>query len=378
VKTRPEARVRHVEHTIDGATRLVPETYTVHIPVPPRDWDRTVLRGVTGAAAGIVLGSIAWTTTNVGDLLTATVPAPIAYIGAAAYDVPWISCLALEWLARYDADRARAPRHAGHVALAVAMAAVIVHGYVVGALAAGIVGAVISAIAKGLWTLVMRHTAQPLDTRTQEWLRIRRGEVGARLALSAELRRLDEAEDHHAAALAAQQPDARPTPAGLPVTGPSAPPTPEPPTPASPPPPAATATAADETALTTPPTPADDLRILLADAVRAALADAIPPKALSEPAEPHADAPLPPDEPPLTDASEPPARRHYDDPRYEAIRELYETGYRPGTLLMRRAVEAATGEKPGDSTLRTWRGRIETAEPHLEALPAAAVPLRTA
>ncbi|MCQ6250893.1 protein transporter Sec31 [Streptomyces malaysiensis] len=203
MKTRTEPRTRQVPHTINGDTRLVDEHYDVTVPVPPRDWDHIVLNGVTATAAAMVVGSIAWTTANVGDLLTSVTHPAIAYIGALAYDAPWISCLALEWLARYDAARAKIPRIAGHVALVIAMAAVIVHGFLMEAPEAGIVGAVISAIAKGLWTLVMHHTAQPLDSRTQQWLLQRRGEVGGQLALSSALRQLTRAEGKHAAMLAA-------------------------------------------------------------------------------------------------------------------------------------------------------------------------------
>ncbi|MER8158142.1 protein transporter Sec31 [Streptomyces sp. NPDC094472] len=208
MKTRTETRYRQVPHTVNGDTRMVDEEYTVDIPVPPRDWDHTVLTGVQAGAAAFVAASVAWTTANVGDLLAQTVAAGVAYPVAVGYDAPWVGCMALEWLARYDADRARAPRIAGHVALGIAMAAVIVHGFVTGAEAAGIVGAVISALAKGFWTLVMRHTARPLDSRTQQWLLQRRGEVGARLALSGELRQLARVEAQHAAMLASSgQPD---------------------------------------------------------------------------------------------------------------------------------------------------------------------------
>ncbi|MFJ1995297.1 protein transporter Sec31 [Streptomyces asiaticus] len=208
MKTRTQTRTRQVPHTINGDTRMVDEHYDVTVPVPPRDWDHIVLNGVTGVAAAMVVGSIAWTTANVGDLLTTVTHPAIAYTGALAYDAPWISCLALEWLARYDAARAKVPRIAGHIALGIAMAAVIVHGFLMEAPEAGIVGAVISAIAKGLWTLVMHHTAQPLDSRTQQWLLQRRGEVGGQLALSSELRQLARTEAKHAAMLAAYgQPD---------------------------------------------------------------------------------------------------------------------------------------------------------------------------
>ncbi|MFD8866030.1 protein transporter Sec31 [Streptomyces sp. NPDC059590] len=206
MKTRRQLRTRKVPHTIDGITKLVDEEYYVDIPVPPRDWDHAVLTGVQAGAAAFVAASVAWTTANIGDLLSNTVPVGVAYPVAIGYDAPWICCMALEWLARYDAERARAPRNAGHFALAVAMVAVIVHGVVADAAAAGIVGAVISALAKGLWTLVLAHTARPLDPRTQQWLTIRRNEIGARLALGGEQRRLARMEQHAAMLAADGQP----------------------------------------------------------------------------------------------------------------------------------------------------------------------------
>lgn len=203
MKTRTEWRTRKVPHTVNGVTRMVDEEYKVDVPVPPRDWDHIVLTGVQVGAAAFVAASVAWTTANIGDLLSKTVPAGVAYPVAIGYDAPWICCMALEWLARYDAERARAPRKAGHFALAVAMVAVIVHGVVTDATAAGIVGAVISALAKGMWTLVLAHTARPLDPRTQQWLTISRNEIGARLALGGEQRRLARMEEQHAVMVAA-------------------------------------------------------------------------------------------------------------------------------------------------------------------------------
>ncbi|MFT2014614.1 hypothetical protein ACMA1D_02015 [Streptomyces sp. 796.1] len=230
MKTRAETRTRTVPHTINGETRMVPEEYTVRVPVPPRDWDHTVLVGVQAGAAAFVAASVAWTTANVGDLLAATVPAPIAYTVAAGFDVLWIGCMALEWLSRYDADRARAPRRAGHAALGIAMAAVIVHGHIVGALAAGITGALVSALAKGLWTLANQHTAHQLDPRSQQWLAIRRAEIGARLALAGEQRQLARLDAQYAALVASQQdtpdtdpdrPDTRPGQSNTALSGPA-------------------------------------------------------------------------------------------------------------------------------------------------------------
>jgi hypothetical protein len=66
-----------------------------------------------------------------------------------------------------------------------------------------------------------------------------------------------------------------------------------------------------------------------------------------------------------------PARRTYDDPRHDAIRALYETGYRPGTKEMQAAVQAVTGAAPSASGARQMRQVIESVEPELAKYPAA-------
>lgn len=183
MRTRTIRETRQVPHTIDGRTVLVDEPYDVHVPVPPRDWDRTVRTAVLAVAAGIGVASIAWSTASIGALLDLFVLAPAAYAAAAVFDLVWIACMALEWLARYDPARAALPRRAGWVALAIAMAAVAVHGDAEGELVIGIVGATVSGLAKGLWTLVLGHYSRPLDPRTQQWVDIQRAEAEGQLAL---------------------------------------------------------------------------------------------------------------------------------------------------------------------------------------------------
>lgn len=194
MKTRTEQRTRLVPHTVDGETELVTEHYTVDIPAPPRDWDRTVLATVTAIAALIGAASVLWSTASIGALLGLVVFPLAAYAAAAVFDLVWLSCMALEWLARYDPARARGPRNAGHGALLVAMGAVGVHGYTAGHTVVGVVGALISGLAKALWTLVLRHHALPLDDRTQQWVNKRRAAVGGQLAMVAVRRQLTRAQ----------------------------------------------------------------------------------------------------------------------------------------------------------------------------------------
>ncbi|MFG2722695.1 protein transporter Sec31 [Streptomyces sp. NPDC048416] len=182
-RTREVIRTRTVPHTIDGKTRLVEETYTVAIPTPPRDWDLVARRAATGGAIVLVTASVIWSTASIGDLLTrVTIPAA-AYAAAGVFDLAWIICMAVEWLARHDPQRAKLPRAAGYVALAIAMAAVGVHGWLGGLLWIGVIGAAVSGIAKGVWSVVLGTYSTQLDPRTQQWVDAERAEAAGRLAL---------------------------------------------------------------------------------------------------------------------------------------------------------------------------------------------------
>ncbi|MFE6931771.1 protein transporter Sec31 [Streptomyces sp. NPDC057699] len=203
MKTRTVQRTALVPHTIDGRTEMVLDRYDVEIPAAPRDWDRIVLGTVTGAAAVIGVASIAWSTASIGDLLARATIAPAAYAAAGVFDLVWLSCMALEWLARYDADRAKLPRRAGYWALAIAMGAVGAHGWIADQLAIGLVGAAVSGLAKAMWTVVLRHHAKPLDSRTQQWVDKQRAAVGGRLAMVSVRRELTRAESAVAAEQAA-------------------------------------------------------------------------------------------------------------------------------------------------------------------------------
>ncbi|MFJ3834463.1 protein transporter Sec31 [Streptomyces sp. NPDC090054] len=188
MRTRTETRTRQVLHTVDGEAEVIDEDYQVE--APPRDWDDIALTTVTITTAVIVLASVAWSTAGIGDLLDRVAPSLAAYAAAGVFDLLWINCMILEWLTRYDPARARTFRSAGHFALAIAMAAVCLHGYIADSLEVGLVAAAVSALAKAGWTLALRAHARPLDARTQAWLVRRQARIGARLALSAQLRRL--------------------------------------------------------------------------------------------------------------------------------------------------------------------------------------------
>ncbi|GGQ38485.1 protein transporter Sec31 [Streptomyces mutabilis] len=195
MKTRQTTQ--QVPHTIDGKTRMVP--IRVDAPAPPRDWDALVLNGVTGIAALVLTASVVWSTASIGDLLSRAVVEPAAYGAAIVFDLAWIACMAIEWLARYDEDRAALPRRAGHAMLLLAMLAVAAHGKVAGYWEIGLIGAAVSALAKGLWTVVLRHQTPPLDERTRAWIQVELADAGASLAMIPVRRKLQRAQAQAAA-----------------------------------------------------------------------------------------------------------------------------------------------------------------------------------
>lgn len=212
-RTRKVNGTRTVPHTVNGVTEYVQVPYTTHVPVPPRDWDLIVRGGVTAATVLTVAGSIAWSTASIGDLLARSVDPAIAYGAAAVFDLGWITCMANEWLARYDRAKAKLPRATGHIALVVAMAAVFAHGWLQGghgAIAVGIIGALVSALAKGMWAITMRQHSVELDDRSQQWIERRLADAHARLATAAVERELARVEGATADYRAAYAPSIEP------------------------------------------------------------------------------------------------------------------------------------------------------------------------
>lgn len=227
MKTRTVIRHREVEHVEGGVPRMITEPYEVEVPVAPHDWDRIVFNGAMVAAISFTAVSVGWSAVSGGALLATTAPGWIAYPAALAYDAAWITCMALEWLSRYDADRAQLPRRLGYLALLIAMGVICTHGVLTAGVAEGIAGSVISLIAKGLWALVLRHTSQALPYRTREWLKVSRAEIGAQLAIASQQRDLLRTQAQHAALVAATgdtvAPVATPaTPVALPAVAPAA------------------------------------------------------------------------------------------------------------------------------------------------------------
>ncbi len=195
MKTRRQKLTRMVEHTIAGKTRLVPDEYEVQVPVPPRDLDRAALRAVVVMTTVVVAGSVVWSTVSIGSLLSAKSPAWGAYLVAGVFDLAWITCLTVEWLSRYEPEKARIPRNAGWAALALSMGAIFTQHLVVGSPVTGIVGATVSALAKGMWLVLMKHTSRDLLPAQQAWLDQERADINAQMAVATVQRQLLRVQD---------------------------------------------------------------------------------------------------------------------------------------------------------------------------------------
>lgn len=168
------------EHSIDGVTAPVTKTRTARVPVLPRDVDAILTKGALGMALLLTAASIAWSTYAIGSLLGATV----GYIAAGVFDAAWLTCLALEYLARYDKDRRTLPRNLGWMLLAGTMAAIGVHGYQTGGIPVAIVGAAVSAFAKVLWHAVLRQLSPELSDEDRQWLSVQSSKAHTKAAVA--------------------------------------------------------------------------------------------------------------------------------------------------------------------------------------------------
>ncbi|MFD7507869.1 hypothetical protein ACFV5N_00775 [Streptomyces sp. NPDC059853] len=190
LRYRTERREWQVPYSADGVHfEMVNAREDVRVPIPPRDWDLIVLRLITAAVYVMLAVTLIWSVASIGGLLSGLTWTPIAYSVAVGYDLSWMVCLGLEWLARYDERKRRAPFWAGNVFLVVSFAGVIVHGLSkVNSAWIATLGALICVISKALWMLLMHHTAMPLSAENRQWMRGRSGRIGARLAMASHIR----------------------------------------------------------------------------------------------------------------------------------------------------------------------------------------------
>ncbi|MFG2404224.1 hypothetical protein ACGFR8_07770 [Streptomyces brevispora] len=199
VRYQQVTRYRTETTTINGESESREVPYVAWEPVPPRDLDGLIIRGVTGVAIGVTALAVTSTAASIGGLLDKMVWAPIAYGVACIFSLAWLACQGLEYVSRLEPKRAQKARVAGWLALLVSMSAVASFGVDKGEPVAGAVGAAVDLIAKSLWVLVLEHHAVPLSQGVAHWLRRRKERATATAAVAGHIRRLDQVEAYNRA-----------------------------------------------------------------------------------------------------------------------------------------------------------------------------------
>lgn len=180
MKFRNEVRTRTVMHGPAGQERPLEESFTVRVPVLPRDWDSIAIKVATYVVLTLTLASVIWSTVSIGALLHGVA----GYAAAAVFDMAWLVNVLLEWLARNSPRKRTFAKRLGWALLVVTMGAIAWHGLLVGGLAMAVVGAAVSAFAKLLWMGIMRFINRDLSGLDQQWVEKKISEANAELAVA--------------------------------------------------------------------------------------------------------------------------------------------------------------------------------------------------
>jgi hypothetical protein len=181
---------RRPTRTIHETVHGVPVEYTVPDDTPvirlPFNLDAMLRRALFTLAVIMTIGAIIWGTVAIGSMLAMLAPAWAAYLVAGVFDAGWAACLIAEWVLRYDSTRANLPARAGIAMLVVSMAAIITHGALSGSWGwiVGIVGALVSAAAKGVWAIGMHTIRIRLEPKYEAYLNAQRQQAGTEMALA--------------------------------------------------------------------------------------------------------------------------------------------------------------------------------------------------
>lgn len=174
-------RITENVHGVDVAYDVPDNTPVIRLPF---NLDAALRRSLFALAFVMTIGAIVWGTVAIGSMLALLAPAWAAYLVAGVFDAGWAACLIAEWLLRYDSKRAELPRNVGIAMLAVSVAAIVLHGHRGDALLVGIVGALVSVAAKGVWTIGMHTIRIKLDPKYEAYLRTLQQQAGAEQALA--------------------------------------------------------------------------------------------------------------------------------------------------------------------------------------------------
>lgn len=180
---RPTRTITETVHGVDVAYDVPDTTPVIRLPF---NLDAALRRGLFALAITMTVIAIVWGTVAIGSMLTLLAPPWAAYLVAGVFDAGWAACLVAEWLLRYDSKRAEIPMRVGVALLAVSMAAIITHGSLSGPWGwiVGIVGALISAAAKGVWAVGMHTIRIKLEPKYEAYLNARRQKSGTEMALA--------------------------------------------------------------------------------------------------------------------------------------------------------------------------------------------------
>ncbi|MFD9226195.1 hypothetical protein ACFWDI_40860, partial [Streptomyces sp. NPDC060064] len=179
-KTTTEYRTEPREITVDGKTHTRPKRVAVQVPRLPSDWDQLATSGAVALVLTLTSIAVVWSTFSIGDLLGGGV----GLAAAVLFDLAWVICLLLEWLARFDEDKRAFPKKMGWALLFITMGAIFWHGMGRDNVALAVVGAVVSMVAKALWMGIMRHINRDLSEDHREWVKAEMSEANAKMAIA--------------------------------------------------------------------------------------------------------------------------------------------------------------------------------------------------
>ena len=176
---RPTRTVTEVVHGVPVDYEVPDTTPVVRLPF---NLDATLRRILFAFAVAMTAGAIVWGTVAIGSMLGLLAPTWAAYLVAGVFDAGWAACLIAEWLLRYDSKRAALPQRVGGGTIS--MSAIVLDGHRNGALLVGVVGALVSAAAKGVWAIGMHTIRIKLDPKYEAYLDARRQQAGTEQALA--------------------------------------------------------------------------------------------------------------------------------------------------------------------------------------------------
>ncbi|MFJ2000277.1 hypothetical protein [Streptomyces chartreusis] len=178
---RPEKTVHETIHGVDVEYTVPDNTPVIRLPF---NLDAALRKALFTLAVIMTIGAIVWGTVAIGSMLGLLAPSWAAYLVAGVFDAGWAACLIAEWILRHDSKRATLPQRAGLAMLAVSIAAIILHGHRDDALLVGIVGALVSAAAKGVWFIGMHTIRVKLEPKYEAYLNAQRQQAGTEQALA--------------------------------------------------------------------------------------------------------------------------------------------------------------------------------------------------